>query len=320
MTELYAIPEISYIMWGIDAAGIPDPTSDVEPTVTCDKHFWNTQNFSDNNKNGLIRIYEIGGGRDAFCVKNGRFDSTFTIDANLTNDSEPLALILGQVTSNTAVATNSLPVFSVEVGYKDYTGSLKRIKFHGCKVDNAKFTQSKSADPIKVSLSIVAQRYWSGDTLQATSSAADCPFLGYEGKLSFNGANMVGIQDMNFEINNKLKKIEDSRSRFYSELKEGQREYNFSGSIYYTSSNSATSVQIENAFLGGSSPVNSSTPSANTIVLTFETSSLSKVTITPAASSYYVEDCSKPIDIGGDVSVLKFGGYTKSLTSIVCVN
>lgn len=322
MTIKYAAPEVTYIMWGKDAAGMPDPTSDTEPTVTCDKHFWNTQSFSDSNKNSLQKIRGLGAGRDLVCVRNGRFETNFTVEANLTDEDEAMELVLGSLTSKTALASNTLPYFATEIGYKDYSGNMKRVKFYGCKVNNAKFSFSKSGEPVKVSLDIFAQRYWNTDVLQTSSvSSNECPFVGYEGTFNFGGTTMVGLQDATIEINHTLSKIEDTRSRFVSAFKEGPREFNISGSIYYSTSTSNTAIAIQEAFMGDSGKIiGTSTPVASSIGVAFSHTSLSSVTFNFPASSYYVEDCSAPIDIGGETAVMKFSGFATGITSIVMVN
>ena len=92
-----ALPEISYILWGIEA-NYPSATSDTEPATTCDRFFWATQSLSDANKDNLFKVYSIAGGRDIQSVVNGRFESTITIEALLTNLQTPWQLVLGSLT------------------------------------------------------------------------------------------------------------------------------------------------------------------------------------------------------------------------------
>ena len=315
----YGLPEISYILWGKEAS-YPSATTGTEPSTTCSNFFWDTQSFSDSNKNALQKLYSIAGGRDIQSVVNGRFDSTITIDAYLTKDQTPWELIMGSISGSgpyTASPTNSLPSFAVEVGYKDYGGNLKRVKFHGCKINSAKINVDKSGDPIKVSLDIFAQRFWLSDTFQTPSVPTTAPFVGYEGKVYIPSDTEVNVlQSFNLTIAHNLFNIEDTSSRFKKGIVERKRDYTFDMS--YLMNNVST---LYGNFTGNGSNVTSlSSPSSTDMKVVFEKSASEKIEIVFPSNSVYFDNRSAPLDIGSDLSVVKVDGFATSLTSVTITN
>lgn len=305
----YALPQVSYILWDKEVS-YPDQTSNSEPDTSCSSTFWNVQSVNDSQNNNLIKLRQLTDGRDISSVVNGVYDAGLKIESHLTMDSAPYELILGSISDGTATPSNTIPSFAVEVGYKDFSGDLKRAKFHGCKVNSASFAYAKKGDPVKATLDIMTQRVWISDSLQSPSAPSEVPITDFEASLELpNSTAITDVQSFTTTINNNLIKQSDNRARFLSGLVEGDREYNHDFSLYFNGT-----TRLEN-FLGNSGyAVDGVTPDSEDSM---------ELTLTKGASTTiftwgttYIEDFSAPIDIGADLSVQKFKGFSTTMTDI----
>ena len=310
-----ALPHITYIRWGIEA-GVPDNTTDVEPVTACNEFFWDTQSFSDSNSNNLQKLHALGGGRDVNCTVNGRYDGSLSIDAFVTTDAATLELVLGSLALGVATPSNTIPYFAVEIGYKDFSGNLKRMKFHYCKVNSCKFSQTKSGDPIKATLDIFVQRPWISNTFGVVATPTDCPFVGYEGIVAIGGVDIVGLQSFDLTITNTLEKIQSGNSRFDDGLSEGNRDYTYSMTNYFNSDSGITN--IVDFFGAATYPTRSATPTSNSMTWVL-TRGANTITFTFPASSVFVNTASQPSDIGSNLLSQTIDGHAETLTSITVV-
>lgn len=315
MAAEYGHPRISYITVG-DESSVPSVTSDVEPSVTCSNFLWLTQSMNDSNSNNLLKIFQVGGGRDPSCVVNGRYEGSITIESMLTlSQASSWKYLLGSETDGTVTATNSLPAFAVEVGYKDYNGDLKRVKFHYCKVNSFSLKFGKEGDPVGISLDIQYQRFWINDTLQTPTVPTSCPLVGYEGSLEIpSGTAIGGLQSLTLDVAHNLSKIESSDSRFLEGMVENERAYDLNFTTYFSATEGIANL-ID--FMGDSSaPTRSSTPTSNSMKISLTRGSDSIVLTFPASSTYF-NTVSQPLDIGGDLVTQDVTGFATSITNIV---
>jgi len=306
----YALPTISYVQWGKEAS-YPDETSNSEPATTCDEDFWEVQSINDSQKNNLIKLYQLTGGRDVNSVVNGRFDANLKVECNLTTDDAPWELIIGSLAAGTATPTNTLPSFAVEIGYKDYSGSLKRAKFHGCKINSAALSYNKKGEPVKVSLDILTQRVWITDVLQTPTAPTDVPLTDFECSLELpNASALTDVQSFSTTIAHNLVEQSDNRARFKADLITGKRDYTHDFSLYFNGT-----TRLEN-FLGNAGyAVDGVTPDSEATMELTITKGGNTVVILWGVT--YFEDFSAPLDIGGDLVVQKFTGFSKTMTSVV---
>lgn len=317
----YAIPEVSYVLFGIESS-YPDATSDSEPATVCSSFFWAQQTFSDANKNNLQKIYSIAGGRDIQSLVNGRFESTITIESLVTDLQSPWQLIAGAISGSgpyTATLTNYIPSFAVEIGYKDYLGNMKRVKFFGCKINSAAITGDKSGEPVKVSLEIYAQRFFINDTLQTPTAPTTAPYVGYESTMEIpTSTTLIGLQNWTFTIGQNLFRQQDTSSRLDINLVERKRDYTLALTYF---ANSNTGISLLSDFMGSSSLVSRlATPTSTSGRLLLYRSAANQTIVTFPSSSLYYEDHTMPLDIGGDLSIVTLNTIATSVTSIAITN
>jgi len=309
-----ALGNVSYVMYGKDS-GYPDPTSDSEPATTCDKFFWHAKSISFDDKANPIKHRQMAGGRDVSTVVNGRWQSNLKIEGVLDNEDEAWELVLGAIAGGgpyTVTPANQLPTFAVEVGFKDYTGSLKRAKYHGCKVNSFNFSFGKAGDPIKYSLDIVAQKLWLNDTLQTPTAPTSIPFTDFETQFEIPNGTEYGLQSFDWTVNHNLKENTDNRTRFIYEPIEGPREYSFNMTRYQDTDG----LTLQGNVMGASEyPVQTVTPDTEaTMELTLTKGSNSIVLLAGVTD---IETVGSTLDLGGDLAAQKFTGSNRTLTSVV---
>ena len=305
---------VSYMMYGKDA-GYPDPTSDAEPATTCDKFFWHAKSVSFDDKANPIKHRQIAGGRDVATSVNGRWQSNLKVDGVIDTEDEAWELVLGAIAGTgpyTATPSNSLPTFAAELGFKDYSGNMKRAKYHGCKTNAFNFNFGKTGEPIQFSQDIVAQKLWLNDTLQTPTAPTTVPFTDFETQLEIPNGTEYGLQSFDFSLNHNLKEQSDNRSRFIYEPVEGPRDYTFNMNRYHDTAGLALQ---ENVMGNASYPVQTVTP---------DTEASMELTITKGAKSIVMlwgktelEAIGASMDIGGDLAAQKLSGFAHTMTSVI---
>ncbi len=322
----------SYVVYAEDTAfGTPG-------TPTGTDYIDKVSSFTSSITNNLIRVQEVGAGRNASDVVNGNVDVTGSINWFVSDVDFLQYLFVGIVSGSGTIGDPFLVTEANEFGYtagQVNTLTLEvgsnggsnddKMTYDGV-VFNTFTINANQGEVINISADWVGRTVNSSTSILTYTPPSDRPFTFVDSKVSL-GSDVIGqVQQFTLTCNNNNQIFRDLGSRIISQPVAGVRRYEFNITLklnYDDSASVLSGLEARSMVFDGTTisttPTSNAQNTANTLNLSLiEGATSGDRVVNFNLSNVYFESISEPIEIGDSEAGLvevTIAGYALSGTT-----